>query len=66
MEKAEELRRIMDLKHNIRNMTVVAHVDHGKSSLTNSLVAAAGGIVHSFHKKLSLVSSQLVSLSTMR
>ncbi|OMP09851.1 hypothetical protein COLO4_05077 [Corchorus olitorius] len=42
MEKAEELRRIMDLKHNIRNMTVVARVDHGKSTLTNSLVAAAG------------------------
>ncbi|KAJ0964776.1 hypothetical protein J5N97_025914 [Dioscorea zingiberensis] len=32
----EELRRIMDLKHNIRNMSVIAHVDH------DSLVAAAG------------------------
>lgn len=26
---AEELRRIMDKKHNIRNMSVIAHVDHG-------------------------------------
>ena len=26
---ADELRRIMDLKHNIRNMSVIAHVDHG-------------------------------------
>jgi elongation factor 2 len=26
---AEELRRIMDMKHNIRNMSVIAHVDHG-------------------------------------
>ncbi|KAF5196074.1 hypothetical protein FRX31_014339, partial [Thalictrum thalictroides] len=25
---ADELRRIMDLKHNIRNMSVIAHVDH--------------------------------------
>lgn len=29
---AEELRRIMDLKHNIRNMSVIAHVDHGMES----------------------------------
>ena len=32
----------MDLKKNIRNMSVIAHVDHGKSTLTDSLVAKAG------------------------
>jgi len=32
----------MDYKNNIRNMSVIAHVDHGKSTLTDSLVCKAG------------------------
>ncbi|GMI41026.1 hypothetical protein TeGR_g13830 [Tetraparma gracilis] len=36
------MRAIMDLKHNIRSMSVIAHVDHGKSTLTDSLVQKAG------------------------
>ncbi|KAH8086755.1 hypothetical protein JL720_7199 [Aureococcus anophagefferens] len=38
----EQLRDLMDLKFNIRSMSVIAHVDHGKSTLTDSLVAKAG------------------------
>jgi len=38
----DEIRRIMDNKKNIRNMSVIAHVDHGKSTLTDSLVSKAG------------------------
>lgn len=38
----DQIRGMMDKKHNIRNMSVIAHVDHGKSTLTDSLVMKAG------------------------
>merc|ERR1712226_279494 len=43
----DEIRAIMDKKFNIRNMSVIAHVDHGKSTLTDSLVSKAGIIAGS-------------------
>ena len=42
-----KVREIMDKRANIRNMSVIAHVDHGKSTLTDSLVSKAGIIAGS-------------------
>jgi elongation factor 2 len=38
----DQIREIMDNQNNIRNMSVIAHVDHGKSTLTDSLICKAG------------------------
>lgn len=43
----DQIRAIMDKKSNIRNISVIAHVDHGKSTLTDSLVSKAGIIASS-------------------
>ncbi|KAL6940680.1 translation elongation factor 2 [Hanseniaspora vineae] len=38
----DQIRGLMDKVTNVRNMSVIAHVDHGKSTLTDSLVQRAG------------------------
>ena len=57
-----ELREMMDQRENIRNMSVIAHVDHGKSTLTDSLLAKAGIIADSRAGKARAMDNRYVSL----
>lgn len=38
----ENVQKLMDNRENIRNIGTVAHIDHGKTTLSDALIAAAG------------------------
>jgi len=41
---AGQLRASMDKKHNIRNISVIAHVDHGQLSFALSVCSLTNGV----------------------
>ncbi|XP_074650493.1 translation elongation factor 2-like [Tubulanus polymorphus] len=42
VKSIDEIRGQMERKANVRNVSVIAHIHHGKSTLTNSLISKAG------------------------
>ncbi len=56
----------MDKPTNIRNMSVIAHVDHGKSTLTDSLVSKAGIIAGSKAGEMRFTDTRYVAMDTTR
>ncbi|MES1911404.1 MAG: hypothetical protein MHM6MM_003837 [Cercozoa sp. M6MM] len=61
VDNEEEARKVFDsvTSDRMRNFAIIAHIDHGKSTLSDALLQFAGNIAHADHRSQSLDTLQV-------
>ena len=57
--RIERISKLWDVPSNIRNLSIVAHVDHGKTTLADNLISSNGIISRKLAGKLKYMDSRV-------